>query len=337
MESHMETTAPHGDHESASSSFPNPHGWSWAAHAPDPSQTLPRPSSGRRALAARLLALNLIVALGPLTGCATLSLDGADTAQLADVVTTGVGLSTGLVEANPVVAPLASAGPPGLVALAGVKVGLNRLARQQEPDLCRYWLGMSSAAGWAAATSNLAMLVAPPLAVMAIPMAVGMYYTARDGAALETCYRGMISEAVLRVPEDTRLERMPPAQRRALTKLVGVWPDPPMLPGSRPSDGHILVQTRLIADPALLEQFARAHGLDWCLIAVQGPGAKEMVTRDLPLLARHISIVLSPDPDAASLGIGDVAIQRHRSDVWQVARASAPLPSSLQRSLAQMP
>jgi hypothetical protein len=331
----MAAAAPLVSYETASSPFPHPRGGPCAARPPR-----------RRVAGAGPIALILVLATGPLSGCATLGVDGADTAQLADVATTGVGLSTGLVEANPVVAPLASAGPPGLVALAGVKLGLNRLARQQEPGLCRQWLGMSSAAGWAVATSNVAMLVAPPMAVLAIPMAVGMFHTAWDGSALETCYQGMVSEAILQVPEDTRLEQMPPAQRRALMQLVGVWPDPPMVPGSRPADGQILVQARLTAEPGRLEQFVRRHGLDWRLLAVQGPGEREMLVRDLPLLARHLSIVLGPDPgtppDAGSWppgagGLGQVAIRRHRDDVWLVARASTPALPELDRSLARAP
>jgi len=331
----MAATAPLVGDETASSPFPDPRGRPRAAWMPR-----------RRVAAARLITLILVLAMEPLTGCATLVVDGADTAQLADVATTGIGLSTGLVEANPVVAPLAGAGPPGLIALAGAKLGLNRLARQQEPGICRQWLGMSSAAGWAAATSNVAMLVAPPMAVLAIPMAVGMYHTAWEGSALETCYQGMISEAILQVPEDTRLEQMPPGQRRALMKLVGVWPDPPMVPGSRPADGQILVQVRLIAEPGRLEQFVRRHDLDWRLLAVQGPGEKEMLVTDLPLLARHLSIVLSPDPDTppdadswppGAAGLAHVAIRRHRDDLWLVARASMPASPELERSLARAP
>lgn len=132
----------------------------------------------------------LVAAFAPLLGgCAATPTADADRAQLADVVSTGISVANGLEEANPLVEPLVSGGPIGLIGLSSVKLGLNRLAPRQSPANCRALLSVSTAVGWGAVANNLAMLIAPPLAMVAVPVALRTYNSAWRGSALRTCSR----------------------------------------------------------------------------------------------------------------------------------------------------
>jgi hypothetical protein len=273
-----------------------------------------------------------LLSLGALGGCATMPVDGADRAQLADVATTGVGVSAGLVEANPIMAPL-TGGPVGLGAMAGIKLGFNRMGRHQDPAACRHWLCLSTAAGWGAAYNNLVMLVAPPLFLAAVPVAIVSYSSAWKGSALETCYAGQISDAILRIPESTRIDQMPAAQRRELMQIAGWWPKPYMMPGTHPVDGYILVHLLLIDEASSLQQLIIRYDLDWTVVGVQDREGNDIMALDLAALAPHMLPQSKDEPvmqsgkqpiSAANIAEGLVTIPKYRGMVWRVAGRSSP-------------
>ena len=304
----------------------------------------------RHTVGFKLTIISWLFALATLGGCATVPLDGADRAQLADVATTGVGISAGLVEANPIMAPLATGGPVGLTAMAGIKLGFNRLGRHQEPAACRQWLCVSTVAGWGAVSSNLAMLVAPPLALAAIPVAIESYRSAWKGSALETCYAGKLSDAILRVPENTRIDQMPAAQRRELMQIAGWWPESHMMPGTRPVDGYMLVHLLLIDEASSLDQLIVRHDLDWTVVGVQDREGNDILTLDLAMTAPHMlpqakgEQAMQSDTQlvsAADIAEGSVTVPRYRDMVWRIAGTSfhgpEPLPDGTQQALAEIP
>ena len=326
--------------------------------APDGPSTYRTPVSGlvllglfvtRHTVGFKLTVVLWLLALGTLGGCATVPLDGADRAQLADVATTGVGVSAGLVEANPIMAPL-TGGPVGLAAMAGIKLGFNRMGRHQEPAACRQWLCLSTAAGWGAASSNLAMLVAPPLFLAAVPLAIESYCSAWKGSALETCYAGKISDAILRVPESTRIDKMPAVQRRELMQIAGWWPEPHMMLGTRPVDGYMLVHLLLIDEASSLEQLIVRRDLDWTVVGVQDREGNDIMALDLAVLAPHMLPQAKGEPaeqsdkplvSAADIVEGSVTIPKYRGMVWRIAGTSSPgpkpLPGETQQVLAGTP
>ena len=78
----------------------------------------------------------------------------ADVAQTSDVATTALAIGSGAVEANPIVAPLVAAGPPGYITLLLIKLGLNRLMADNSPNALTAHEGI----GWATSASNLALV-----------------------------------------------------------------------------------------------------------------------------------------------------------------------------------
>lgn len=79
-------------------------------------------------------------------------------AAVADGVTTGLALSAGAVEMNPIIAPT----PLGLVAMTGMKIGLVKYAETLPQDEKRLAIKSSSAAWGGAAVNNLMVLMAAP-------------------------------------------------------------------------------------------------------------------------------------------------------------------------------
>lgn len=86
-------------------------------------------------------------------------------AAVADGLTTGLALSAGAMEMN----PLLSTSPVALVALTGAKVGLVKFADRLPEDEKRLVIKTSGAAWTGAAVNNLMVLLsaAPPVAVAA--------------------------------------------------------------------------------------------------------------------------------------------------------------------------
>lgn len=91
--------------------------------------------------------------------------DSAIAAAVADGVTTGLALSAGAIEMN----PLVTTTPAGLVALTGMKIGLVKYAETLPVEEKRTVLKTSSALWGGAAANNLLVLLAapPPVAVIA--------------------------------------------------------------------------------------------------------------------------------------------------------------------------
>lgn len=91
--------------------------------------------------------------------------DAAISAAVADGLTTGLAISSGAIEMN----PLLSASPLGLVAITGVKIGLAKFADTLPEEDKRLTLKTTSALWGGAAINNLMVLVAapPPLPIIA--------------------------------------------------------------------------------------------------------------------------------------------------------------------------
>lgn len=89
------------------------------------------------------------------------AMDDADTATaaaIADGLTTGLALSAGAIEANPLIAT----NPIGLVAMTGLKVGLVQYADTLPTEDKRAVMKTSSAVWGGAAANNLLVLLAAP-------------------------------------------------------------------------------------------------------------------------------------------------------------------------------
>ena len=100
-------------------------------------------------------------------------------AAIADGVTTGVALSAGAVEMN----PLANPSPLGLVALTAAKIGLVRYAADLPEGEKRLVMKTTTAAWGGAAVNNLLVLAAapPPFPLLA-GLAMAVIRMAPDGA-----------------------------------------------------------------------------------------------------------------------------------------------------------
>ena len=81
---------------------------------------------------------------------------------------------------------------------------------------------MSTTASWAAAAINIAMMMAPPLAIVALPILFQTYKLAHNGSFLNSCYMDMMADVILRVAQHTKLSAMPPEQREDLLKIFHV-------------------------------------------------------------------------------------------------------------------
>jgi hypothetical protein len=127
----------------------------------------------------------------------------ADRAQLADVATTAAGVSQGLVEANPLMAPLVNH-PTGLVAMAVVKLGANQALKSvEDPTVCLKGLKVTTAVGYGAALANLGIIagaptVFTPIAVLATYFIGKSYW---ENQAATECLSGYY-EVIAEFPAD---------------------------------------------------------------------------------------------------------------------------------------
>lgn len=275
---------------------------------------MPKPiseSATEHQRSSRLLFLGLILILG---GCASLSFDNANTAQLADTATTGAGVAAGLQEVNPIMAPMANGGPVGLAIMAGIKLGFNQIGKHQDPPVCREWLSISAAAGWAAAASNIAMMMAPPLAVMALPIFLQTYRLIHNGSSLNSCYKGMMADVILRTPLHTELLQMPRNMREDLLTVVGVWPNPEFMEGTRAVQGTKLVHALMIDEFESMEQFIARYSLDWSVIGMQDQEGNDIVPLELAILDLYM-------PRDQQVQSGEkrerTVIRKHDGSVWK--------------------
>ena len=92
-----------------------------------------------------------LVAFAFVGGCGSTPLR-TNAAQTADIVTTGIGISAGLTEANPIVAPLA-ASPGGLVVLLLLRYQVTEMVKKDQAALATY-----ETVGWSAAAWNLSVI-----------------------------------------------------------------------------------------------------------------------------------------------------------------------------------
>ncbi len=261
-----------------------------------------------------------------LGACSSVPTAEADRAQLADVATTGIGVANGFQEANAFVRPLVTSGPVGLAGFAGIKLGINRLGPRQSPRNCRTLLSASTAAGWGAAMNNAAVMLAPPLAIMAIPVVLHTYYTSWRRSALDACYQGKLNYAVLSVPEKDFRE-LPPAQDTAISQAVGNWPLVPRIDGARKRDGRVLVQASLITGPRNLRALIERFDLDWDIVGAWNGQGTEVAELRSALLTPHLVAEQTGREqhvnDAPSLrydpGSGAVTFQIPRHPAWSIA------------------
>lgn len=92
--------------------------------------------------------------------------DLALSGQAADVATTVVGVSAGLAEANPLLAPMASS-PAGFVVMGALKAGAALAADEMSYESCVGMREGLGTIGFAAGAWNLGILAAPPVAILA--------------------------------------------------------------------------------------------------------------------------------------------------------------------------
>jgi hypothetical protein len=133
-----------------------------------------------------------------IAGCAI-----ADRAQLADVATTAAGVSQGLAEANPLMAPLVNH-PAGLVAMAVVKLGANQaLKSAEDPNACLRGLTVTTTVGYGAALANLGVIAGAP--TVFTPIAVlATYFIGKNywkSQAVTECLSGYY-EVIAELPAD---------------------------------------------------------------------------------------------------------------------------------------
>jgi hypothetical protein len=96
----------------------------------------------------------------------------AMTAAVADGITTGLALSTGAVETNPVI----GASPLGIVAATGMKFAILKYADSMPQEQKRFTLKTSSAVWGGAAVNNiLVLLAAPPPAPLIAGLVMGFF------------------------------------------------------------------------------------------------------------------------------------------------------------------
>lgn len=114
-----------------------------------------------------------------LSGCASNLKTSADTAVIADLTTTGVGISTGIVaEANPLL------GSPAAIVASGVVrlVLINHIDKQPEPQRTNNLSGIN-AITWGIAASNLAILVSaanPVGAIVGLTTTIAIWRSTED-------------------------------------------------------------------------------------------------------------------------------------------------------------
>lgn len=93
-------------------------------------------------------------------------IDLALAGQMADVASTAVDVSSGLVEGNPVISGL-SGSPGGLLAMAAIKGGMVLAASNMGYDQCVTARPVFGSLGFAATGWNIGLLVHPAIAVVA--------------------------------------------------------------------------------------------------------------------------------------------------------------------------
>jgi hypothetical protein len=124
-----------------------------------------------------------------ISGCAHIS--QADYAQSADVITTAVGLSNGLSEANPIW------GDAGWPVMAVVKLGVTQAVKLAPEPYCTPGLMGLTIAGYGAALWNIGVMLGSGPA--AIPVAVGVlgwqWENLMDDAVLTCSHNKIVSRS----------------------------------------------------------------------------------------------------------------------------------------------
>jgi hypothetical protein len=133
-------------------------------------------------------------------------------------------------------------------------------------------------------------------------------------------------------------------------QIAGWWPEPHMMPGTRPVDGYMLVHLLLIDEASGLDQLIVRHDLDWTVVGVQDREGNDILTLDLAMLAPHMlpqakgEQAMQSDTQlvsVAEIAEGSVTVPRYRGMVWRVAETSfhgpEPLPGETQQALAEIP
>jgi len=170
-----------------------------------------------------------------------------------------------------------------------LKLGINRLAPHQSPASCRTLLSASTAVGWGATANNVAILIAPALAILALPGTLQTYYSAWRGSALRTCYRGLLTQVIMSVPERADFTALPDAQRAALAQILADWPRRDRVQGADPAGGRVLVQTQVLGRPAGLQALILRFELPWSIAAAWRERDARPLLADRPLLLAHLT------------------------------------------------
>lgn len=114
-------------------------------------------------------------------------------AAVADGITTGLALSSGAVEAN----PLLSTTPLGLLALTGAKIALVKYAETLPEQDKRMVIKLSSSLWGGAAVNNLLVLFAAPTPVSILAgLLMGVFTWRHTGEAYEAADRAIAARAL---------------------------------------------------------------------------------------------------------------------------------------------
>lgn len=163
-------------------------------------------------------AVTALVVAPTLVGCATTDLpppeqriDELDKAAMhsavADGVSTGLALSAGAVEMNPMI----STSPLGLVALTGAKIGLVKFADRLPKQQKRLVIKSASAVWGGAAVNNLMVLIsATPIAAVGAGIIAGTLWWLHSSAVYEEADREIAArEQKLPLDTDRRVAAAP--------------------------------------------------------------------------------------------------------------------------------
>ncbi|MEN8133028.1 MAG: hypothetical protein ABFS45_23185 [Pseudomonadota bacterium] len=152
------------------------------------------------------------------------------------------------------------------------------------------------------------MLMAPPLALVALPIAIQSYRITYNNAALEDCYEGMLADAILRIPQDTHLDDMPEHLQEAMLEIVGVWPEPEIMNGTLPKNNRKLIQIVTIDRLQNLQRFISEYNLDWTVIRLREREGDNILPLNTAQLIPHL-------PSLNQTGTNEEPVERHGANL----------------------
>jgi hypothetical protein len=137
----------------------------------------------------------------------------------------------------------------------------------------------------------------------------------------------MLADAILRVPQDTHLDDMPEHIQEAILEIVGVWPEPEIMNGTRPINNRKLVQIVTIDRLPKLQRLISAYDLDWNIIGFKERGGDDMLPLNTAQIIPHLQDFNQAEPNkehVTQYGVnldasrGTIAIYNRGSRIWTI-------------------